>query len=183
MLAHRQEVAPHASFVVGRAGRLPFADRSFELVAAAGSLNYADCPQLSLRWRVLIANGTFLPYDFSTGRRSAHGDKLADWFALFEQRFPKAPDRRPLDVRKLPLAEHGLRLLEHVEVEPRLSMTLDSYLRYMLSEANVNDTITRGLYSTDAAQAWCQETLKLVFAGGEATHNILWIYCDADPRN
>jgi hypothetical protein len=72
-------------------------------------------------------------------------------------------------VRKLPLAEHGLRLLEHVEVEPRLSMTLDSYLRYMLSETNVNNAITRGLYSADAARAWCQETLKPVFADGEAT--------------
>jgi ubiquinone/menaquinone biosynthesis C-methylase UbiE len=92
MLAHRQEVAPHASFVVGRAERLPFADRSFELVAAAGSLNYADLSSaLAEVARVLTADGTFLPYDFSTGRRSAHGDELADWFALFEQRFPKAP--------------------------------------------------------------------------------------------
>src|SRR5215469_17550249 len=44
MLMHRQAVAPDASFVVGQAERLPFAPRSFDLVAAAGSLNYADLP-------------------------------------------------------------------------------------------------------------------------------------------
>ena len=42
MLAYRRTVAPHASFVIGRAERLPFAAGSFDLVTAAGSLNYAD---------------------------------------------------------------------------------------------------------------------------------------------
>jgi ubiquinone/menaquinone biosynthesis C-methylase UbiE len=44
MLVHRQAVAPHSRFVIGQAERLPFAVRSFDLVAAGGSLNYADLP-------------------------------------------------------------------------------------------------------------------------------------------
>ena len=44
MLAHRRAVAPHARFVIGQAERLPFAAGSFDLVTAAGSLNYADLP-------------------------------------------------------------------------------------------------------------------------------------------
>jgi ubiquinone/menaquinone biosynthesis C-methylase UbiE len=42
MLGHRQTVAPLARFVIGQAERLPFATGSFDLVSAAGSLNYAD---------------------------------------------------------------------------------------------------------------------------------------------
>jgi SAM-dependent methyltransferase len=44
MLAHRRTVAPHARFVIGEAELLPLAAGSFDLVAAAGSLNYVDLP-------------------------------------------------------------------------------------------------------------------------------------------
>ena len=94
MLTHRRTVAPHASFVVGQAERLPFAAGSFDLVSAAGSLNYADLPSaLAEIARVLTRDGTFLLYDFSTGRRSVSGDELADWFDSFERRFPWPPRR------------------------------------------------------------------------------------------
>ena len=75
MLTHRRAVAPHARFVIGQAERLPFAAGSFDLVTAAGSLNYADLPSaLAEIARVLTRDGTFLLYDFSTGRRSVSGD-------------------------------------------------------------------------------------------------------------
>ena len=44
MLAHHRTVVPQARFVIGQAERLPFAAGSFDLVTAAGSLNYTDLP-------------------------------------------------------------------------------------------------------------------------------------------
>jgi SAM-dependent methyltransferase len=170
MLTHRRTVAPHASFVIGQAERLPFESGSFDLVSAAGSLNYTDLssalPEIA---RVLTGDGTFLLYDFSVGRRSVTGDELADWFASFEQRFPWPPGWQPLDVRELPLAGYGLRLLDYTDLEVELPMAFDAYLRYMLSEVNVDDAITRGDHSAEQARAWCEETLKPVFAAGEVT--------------
>jgi ubiquinone/menaquinone biosynthesis C-methylase UbiE len=65
MLTHRGTVAPQARFVIAEAERLPFADASFDLVAAAGSLNYADLPSaFGEVARVLTRDGTFLLYDF-----------------------------------------------------------------------------------------------------------------------
>jgi SAM-dependent methyltransferase len=170
MLVHRQVVAPHAGFVVGQAERLPFAARSFDLVAAAGSLNYADLPSaLAEVARVLTRDGTFLLYDFSTGRRSVSGGDLAGWFASFEQRFPRPPGWQPFDVRELPLVAYGLRLLDYTGAEARLPMTFDAYLRYMLSETNVDSAIARGACTAEEARDWCRETLKAAFADGEAT--------------
>ena len=170
MLAHRRTVAPHARFVIGQAERLPFAAGSFDLVAAAGSLNYADLSSaLAEIARVLTRDGTFLLYDFSVGRRSVSGDELAGWFASFEQRFPWPPGWQPFDVRELPLAAYGLRLLVYTDAEFRLPMTFDAYLRYMLSEVNVDNAIARGAYSAEQARDWCRETLKAVFADGEVT--------------
>ena len=170
MLTHRRTIAPHARFVIGQAERLPYAAGSFDLVAAAGSLNYADLSQaLPEIARVLTGEGRFLLYDFSTGRRSADGDELADWFDSFERRFPWPAGWEPLDVRELPLARYGLRLLDYTDIEVELPMAFDAYLRYMLSEVNVDDAITRGDHSAEEARAWCRETLQPVFADGEVT--------------
>ena len=170
MLAHRRTVAPGARFVIGRAERLPFADGSFGLVTAAGSLNYTDLPlALAEIARVLTADGTFRLYDFSSGRQSASGPELADWYALFEERFPQPPGWVPFDVRELPLGAYGLRLADFTDAETRLPMTLDAYLRYALSEVNVDTAITRGACSAEEARDWCRATLEPVFAGGEVT--------------
>jgi len=171
MLAHRRAVAPRARFVIGQVEQLPFAAGTFDLVSAAGSLNYADLPvALAEIARVLTRDGTFLLYDFSTGRHSQSGDELANWFASFEQRFPWQPDGwQPLDVRELPLAAHGLRLLDYADAETRLPMAFDAYVRYMLSESNVDSAITRGACTAEEARDWCRETLRQVFAAGEVT--------------
>ena len=168
MLVHRQAVAPHARFVVGQAERLPFAARSFDLVAAAGSLNYADLPSaLAEVARVLTREGTFLLYDFAAGRRAVNCDDLAGWFASFERQFPPAPGWQCFDVRELSLGANGLRLVDYREAEIQLPMTFDAYVRYMLSETNVEDAIARGACSAEEARNWCRKTLRAVFADGE----------------
>jgi SAM-dependent methyltransferase len=170
MLTHRRTVAPTAGFVIGRAERLPFTNGSFDLVTAAGSLNYTDLPSaLAEIARVLTADGTFLLYDFSSGRRSLNGTELEDWFDSFERRFPNPPGWNPLDVRELPVAQYGLRLLDYTDTETRLPMTLDDYLRYALSEVNVNTAITRGTCTAEEARDWCQRTLSPIFATTEVT--------------
>ena len=170
MLAHRRTVAPPARFVIAEAERLPFAGASFDLVAAAGSLNYADLPlAFGEVARVLTRDGTFLLYDFSPPRRSVSGGDLERWFASFEQRFPWPPGWRPLDVRELPLGSYGLRLLRYADFEARLTMTFDAYLRYMLSETNAEHAIASGACTAGQVRDWCRETLKAVFAGDELT--------------
>jgi len=170
MLAHRRAVAPRARFVIAGAERLPFADDSFDLVAAAGSLNYADPPSaFGEIARVLTPDGTFLLYDFSPPRRSVSGGDLERWFASFEERFPWPPGWEPLDVRELPLTGYGLRLVRYADVEARLTMTFDAYLRYMLSETNAEHAIATGAYTAEQVRDWCRETLEAVFAGDEVT--------------
>ena len=118
---------------------------------------------------MLTPDGTFLLYDFSSGRRSAADDKLERWFASFEQRFPWPPGWQPLDVRELPLAAYGLQLLDFTDVETRLPMDVDAYLRYALSETNVEYSIATGACRPEEARDWCQTTLEPVFTDGPVT--------------
>jgi hypothetical protein len=118
---------------------------------------------------VLTPDGTFLLYDFSTGQRSVSGAGLERWFASFERRFPWPPGWQPLDVRELPLVDYGLQLLDFTAVETRLPMDLDAYLRYMLSETNVEDSIARRACTPEEARDWCRTTLETVFTDGPVT--------------
>ncbi|MDG4824764.1 methyltransferase domain-containing protein [Asanoa sp. WMMD1127] len=170
MLTHARTVAPHARFVVAAAECLPFASGSFDLVTAAGSLNYADLPvAFGEAGRVLTPDGRLVVYDFFDARRTGTGDALANWFAAFEARFPFPPGWRPLDVRELPLTDWGWRLVGHTRVEARLPMTYDAYLRYTFSGVNVDDAIARGVCTAREAHEWCRDTLEPVFARGALT--------------
>jgi SAM-dependent methyltransferase len=159
MLAHHRKVAPKATFVNGTAERLPFAGRRFDLVTAAGSLNYTDLPAaLAEIARVLTEDGKFLLYDFSEGRRADNNDALENWFGEFEQRYPWPAGWRPLDPRTLPVRT---RRRDHTDFELRTPMTLDDYLRYTVSGINVD--------TPEEAAVWCRETLTPIFAGETLT--------------
>jgi SAM-dependent methyltransferase len=175
MLRHRHTVAPGARFIVGVAEHLPFADGSFDLLAAAGALNYGDLdlvlPEVA---RVLDEGGWLLVYDFSGGRRLAGDWRLDAWFAAFEARYAYPPGYA-MDVRRLPFAAVGLRLEHYEEMEVAIPMTGQAYLAYVLGETNVELALSRG-ESQEAVASWCAGTLEPIFGGG-AREVLFDAYC------
>lgn len=164
MLAHRREVAPRASFVVARAERLPFAAGSFDLVTAAGSLNYVDLdaflPELA---RVMTAGGLMVVYDFSAGRRLRGDGALDAWYAEFERRYPPKPGYA-MDVGAIPFERAGLRLEAIESFEVAVPMTLGAYVRYAMSETGVELAVGRGMPEAEI-EAWCTATLAGILRG------------------
>jgi SAM-dependent methyltransferase len=159
MLRHIRAVAPRAAFLVGQAERLPFPAGSFDLVTAAGSLNYVDLalflPEIA---RVLGKGGVLAIYDFSAGRRLRDSGALYAWYADFERRYPPKPGY-DLDVRDLAYAVSGLRLDAYEEFEVAVPMTFRSYLPYVMSETGVEMAISRGVAEGEI-RGWCEATLR-----------------------
>lgn len=136
--------------VVGRAERLPFRDRSFQLITAAGVLNYVDNTLfLPEAVRVLEPGGTLLIYDCATGSHP----RLAGWLEELWKRAPGDPGYA-MDPRQLDFSAAGLRLESYQEPRVTLKMSLDGYHKYILTETDV-----------DIAQ-WCAETLPQAFGTG-----------------
>ncbi len=171
MLQFRAAVTTTAHFAVAHAEHLPFAAQSFDLLTAAGSLNYADLalflPEVA---RVLNANGVLAIYDFSEGRRLRADARLEQWYAAFKQRYP-VPAGYALDGRELPYQAYGLRLCGYYELEVAVPMTHAGYLRYALSETSVEQAIARGEAETDI-ETWCGNTLADIF--GETSRDVLF---------
>jgi SAM-dependent methyltransferase len=163
MLAHRRVVAPRALFVVGQAERLPFPAATFDLLTAAGSLNYADLALfLPEAARVLRPAGILAIYDFSAGRRLQDSTVLDDWYAAFERRYPSPPGY-DFDPRQLAYAPCGLQLDAYEEIEVAVGMTFRSYLQYAMTETNVELAISCGAPDAEIAD-WCGRTLGKIFA-------------------
>ena len=179
MLAHTRQVAPRSCFVTGRAEELPFCNRSFDVIAAAGAINYADVPRfLGEVVRTLVTGGVLLLYDFSRGRwfadsRSAGvppslklrrtSSTLHDWNRAFDARYPSAGGYH-LDVTALDYARAGAALDAFEELSVTVPMTRDAYLEYVMSETSVELALARGLAEEDV-RGWCRETLDPVFGG------------------
>jgi SAM-dependent methyltransferase len=159
MLMHRRAVAPGASFVAAVAEGMPFAAVSFDIVTAAGSLNYVDMarflPELA---RVLAARGVMIIYDFSAGRRLRNDQRLEAWYEEFERRYPPKPGYA-MDVRTLPYGAAGLRLESYAPFEVAVPMTLQSYVPYVMSETGVELAVAQGV-PEDGIRTWCQSTLN-----------------------
>ena len=158
MLAHRHAVAPCASFVAARAEQMPFAAGSFDVVTAAGSLNYVDLesflPDLA---RVLTARGVMVIYDFSAGRRLRGSDTLDAWYSEFERRFPPKPGY-DMDVRRLGYERGGLSLVAYEPFEVAVPMAIGQYVPYAMSETGVELAVARGVPEADI-RMWCEATL------------------------
>jgi SAM-dependent methyltransferase len=171
MLKHGHSIAPQALFLVGQAEHLPFSSRAFDLVTAAGSLNYADLDLfLPEAGRVLAPGGALAIYDFSAGRRLRGSNRLGEWYSEFERLYP-APPGYFLDVRGLAYGRSGLRLDGYEELEVAVPMTVGSYLPYALSETSVELAISRGVPEAKIRE-WCRSTLDRVF--GNESRDVLF---------
>ena len=158
MLTHCRAVAPLAAFVAARAERLPFTSGAFDIVTAAGSLNYVELgmflPEVA---RVLMDGGVMVVYDFSAGRRLRDDDRLDAWFGEFERRFPPGPGY-DMDARTLPYGGAGLGLTSYAEFDVAVPMTRQAYVAYVMSETGVELAIARGI-SEAATREWCESSL------------------------
>lgn len=164
MFAWSRQVAPEAVFVGGQVERMPFCNDSFDLITAAGSLNYADLSNAFAEIaRILQPAGSFFLYDFSTGRSLKDSDRLDRWFDTFLARFPAAKDSWKEITQAILLQESNpLRLLSFRPFATDLIYDLDTYIDYLMTETNVAQAISEG-HTETAIRGWCRHTLGEIF--------------------
>jgi SAM-dependent methyltransferase len=164
MLREAERALPTATFILGRAEALPVASQSHALVAAAGSLNYSD-PATVLREvaRVLVAEGRFVAYDFSTGRVDRKAARVEACFDRFRKRFAPLPGYA-IDLKQLPYAACGLKLLGYDAFELSVAMSAAAYVEYLMGETNVEAALAAGLDEAEARR-FCADAFDPLFEG------------------
>jgi SAM-dependent methyltransferase len=168
MLRFAPAVAPGAVFVVGSAEALPLRDASFDLITAAGALNYVDLDRFFPEARrVLAPAGSLLVYDFSAGRSFPGSPALDRWFDVFTRRYPFPPsEARSLDPDILAGLDSGFAIDRAKRFDLALTLAPAFYLDYMLTETNVAAAVRRGV-PLDEIRSWCAASLAPVWQGCE----------------
>ncbi|MDA0667204.1 MAG: methyltransferase domain-containing protein [Planctomycetota bacterium] len=159
-------IAAEAELVGGRTEALPFASDTFDLLAAAGSLNQVDLSAFGREaTRVLQPGGLVWIYDFGPGREFRDSDRLSSWWAEFERRFP-FPPWRELTPKTIASEAAGIQLDQEEAFTIPLELEWEFYVDYAMTEINVTAAIGRGDVVFDEARAWCVQSLERAFEGG-----------------
>ncbi len=123
MLRWARQTCPSAQFLAARAESLPFRAAAFDLVTAAGSLNYAEparaFPELR---RVVTDNGALVVYDFAQ--------------VDFPYERP-AGGAIPLSPAILAQMDTGFRVVRAAPFEIPISLTHERYVAYLNTEVTV----------------------------------------------
>lgn len=157
-------LAQPARTVTARAEFLPFRSGSFDLITAAGSLNYTDpAAALAEASRVLSPRGLIVVYDFSQGRSASSTPELAAWFDEFLSRYPMpAGEALHLDASSIAALAHGFEVVAAEEFEMPARMDALAYSAYLMTETNVAAAIRRGAGGS-AIRRWLGESLAPIF--------------------
>ena len=164
MLQWHESIAPGAHFVAGAAESLPFEAAQFDLMAAAGSLNFVDLDRFFPEaLRVLTPDGTLLVYDYSQGRNFVTGDTLDGWFATFLERYPPVVSQaRRLNPEILRGIDARFEMREHQEFAVALPLTREFYVEYLLTSTHVASAVRQGA-SREEIRRWCAGGLASIW--------------------
>jgi SAM-dependent methyltransferase len=164
MLQWRQSIAPGAHFVAGAAEALPFGAGEFDLMAAAGSLNFVGLDRFFPEAiRVLTPTGTLLVYDYSHGRNFLTDDRLDGWFSTFLERYPPVDSQaRRLNPEILRGIDARFEMREHQDFAVALPLTREFYVEYLLTSTNVAAAVRQGA-SLEAIRQWCAGSLASIW--------------------
>ncbi|MGZ6885093.1 MAG: class I SAM-dependent methyltransferase [Acidimicrobiia bacterium] len=159
MVAAARDAVPGCSFAVGRAEALPVADASVGLVSAAGVLNFADldraCDEAA---RVLEPAGVLVVADYGFGRPGAR----PGWPEELRARWPRPP-ARPVGVAEFDRGPFAV--VEDAPFVTTLSMTLDDYVAYAMTDTSVVAAVAAGADPAEI-RAWCRATLADGWSSG-----------------
>ena len=151
----------------GVAEGFPSAMRSFDLLSAAGSLNYRGASNrfFSEAIRVLMPGGVLLVYDFSPRRTFRDTDGLDEWFDALHRRYPPpAAEGRELNPEILGRIGRGFRLDRMNRSKSGSPSRPNSTLDYALTETNVASAVRRGTPEAEIRR-WSAETLASLWKG------------------
>ncbi len=155
------------SFYVAKAEETVMPQEKYDIVTAAGCINWVDEQRFMRNMKEVCAdNAIILIYDFGITDRMEGNAEYTEWYEEeYLKRFPKPP-RKENKWKQEDLAE-GLYMEKQTEYEMTYPFELDAFVDFMMIQSNVNAAINSGAISEVEAKAWMQETLALIFNNNE----------------
>ncbi|MFN8090955.1 MAG: methyltransferase domain-containing protein [Vicinamibacteria bacterium] len=163
-MVRRARRADGARYAASVAETLPFANGSFDLVVACGSIDWVDRGRfLPEAARVLRRGGALVPLDF--GDRGASDDVagLEEWHRReFVGRFPVPPSQDPF-VTAAEAEAHGFTAPEREDFDAEWRFTAREYASFLMTESSIVAVVEYGARRAEEIDAWLESELRALF--------------------
>ena len=120
---------------------------------------------------MFTSEGLLVVYDFASGRRSAQCPELDLWYSEMLRRWPK-PNEGVQEVSPATFESSPMHLLAHETFTVSISLKLDEYLSYLMTESNVSVAASSGV-AVNEIRSWCEEGLRQFFHGSFSQSSLI----------
>ena len=159
-------------FVVSRAEEIPVAGKKYDMVTAAGVIQWVERRAfLQNLQNMMKEQGYVLIYDFCISDRmkgAGNAAYAAWWNESYLREFPK-PYRNEEIWTKEDVEPYGFSMLRQVQYEMEYEFDRDSFIEFMMIQSNVNAKIEKGIRDTGEVREWFVQSLEPVFGGAKKT--------------
>ncbi|RKM59200.1 class I SAM-dependent methyltransferase [Butyrivibrio sp. CB08] len=157
------------SFYVAKAEETQVPDEKYDIVTAAGCINWVDEKRFMENMKEVAADGAVIViYDFGITDKMAGNSDYTAWYQnKYLKRFPKPP-RKENKWTQQDLID-GFTMEKQTEYEMEYRFALDDFVDFMLIQSNVNSKIEAGEVSEADAREWMRKSLEPIFGEGEKT--------------
>lgn len=171
MIAVAKEVCGNAEgydFAVSRAETLPDFDTKFDIVTAAGVVQWVDRKLFLQGLQDKIKRGGYLlVYDFGISDRMKDSAAYTNWWHdEYLKEFPK-PYRDESVWTGEETVRCGFMMLDQVRYEMDCAFERDAFIEFMMIQSNVNAKIEGGLRSAAEVEAWFRQSVRPFFREGQ----------------
>ena len=157
---------PPYSFIRSSAEEIEASEDTFDIVTAAGVINWVDeekfLPNLT---KIMKNNGALIIYDFwITDMMQGNAVYTNWWHQSYLQEFPKPPRKENIWTQEM-IEPYGFEIKKQKTCFFEYEFEQESFIRFMMLQSNVNAQIEEKGKSPEAVREWFEETLDPVFRG------------------
>ena len=157
---------PAYDFYVAKAEETKIPDEKYDIVTAAGCINWIDERTfMNSIEEILDKDGLLVIYDFSITDRMIENTDYTGWYMEYLQRFPK-PARKERKWTQGDLPD-GFIMEKQTEYDLMYSFDLEQFIDFLLIQSNVNVRIEKGITTPDKVKQWMKETLSPIFSNAD----------------
>lgn len=151
------------SFYVSKAEETKVPDDRYDIVTAAGCINWVDEKKfMANMFDVMEDGGLLVIYDFGITDKMAGDDAYTTWYRdEYLKRFPK-PFRKENKWTQADLPD-GFTMEKQTEYDMEYTFDLESFVDFMLIQSNVNAQIEGGNITAEEVGEWMKTSLLPTF--------------------
>lgn len=156
--------ASEYTFYAAKAEETRIPETPYDIVTAAGVINWVDRDAFLENMKLVMDPGALLVvYDFWISDKMVGNDAYTEWFHKFYlAEFPKPPRNEEV-WRQSDLPEEFL-IKDQVTYQIRHEFGLDAFIRFMMTQSNVNLQIQQGKRTDNEIYRSMKRTLSPIFS-------------------